>query len=124
MLQVRTKCLMPCFFKQCIVTELEGLHDQNKKAWGLSGHFVNEEDDPYIAAYPERFYRGAGAVYTQTVQVLLLPNTVILVPLNAPISPDSRSSPGKEVLEAIQKKEPGKTALVKVRIPIRRWLFW
>jgi uroporphyrinogen-III decarboxylase len=84
-------------------------------------HLANRGDDPGIAVYPAGFFTEAlalGAAYSQTPQGFITPQYRYTHPSELSGLPQIPAAPPvREVLEAIQKKGPGTTALLKVNGP-------
>ncbi|MDR0628688.1 MAG: uroporphyrinogen decarboxylase family protein [Treponema sp.] len=86
-----------------------------------AGHLQNRWDDPGIAAYPEGFFTEAlalGAACSQTPQGFITPQYGYTHPAQLSDLPQiAETTPVRDVLTAIQKKDPEKTALLKVNGP-------
>ncbi|MDR0721448.1 MAG: hypothetical protein LBF75_01465, partial [Treponema sp.] len=83
-----------------------------------AGHLPHQGDDPGIALYPEGFFTEAlalGAAYSQTPQGFSTPQYSYTHPAQLYDLPQiAEATPVREVLKAIQNKDPEKTALLKV----------
>ncbi|MDR2797131.1 MAG: hypothetical protein LBB80_02205 [Treponema sp.] len=96
------------------------IHQKELNAY-CAGHLANQGDDPGIAAYPEGFFTEAlalGAACSQTPQGFITPQYRYTHPSELYDLPQiTEAAPVRDVFEAIQKKDPGKTALLKVNGP-------